>query len=388
MSENNRAGRRALDVAVVGGGQAGLAVGYYLRRAGLSFAIFDAGKCPGGAWRRGWDSLTAFSPALYSSLPGWIMPGGTGKYPSRDEIVGYLSRYEERYELPVHRPARVDEIRRESEHLVVRMGTVRVRARAVVSATGTWSAPRTPDYPGRELFEGEQVHSAYYRSPEPFAGKRVLVVGGGNSGAQILAEVSKVANATWVPLHEPEFLPDDVDGRVLFERASARYSARYSVRNASAQEDHKEGTGGPALSLGHIVMLPPVREARERGVLESVKPFERFYDEGVVWPDGTQEPVDAVIWCTGFKPALDHLKPLGVVGADGRIETSGEAGTHSVVEPRLWLVGYGDWTGYASATLIGAGRTARATAAEISDSLKEESPPATNAAGRPEVQQI
>ena len=107
------------------------------------------------------------------------MPGGTGKYPSRDEIVGYLSRYEERYEFPIHRPARVDEIRRESEPLVVRMGAVRVRAKAVVSATGTWSAPRTPDYPGREVFEGEQIHSSRYRSPEPFADKRVLVVGGG-----------------------------------------------------------------------------------------------------------------------------------------------------------------------------------------------------------------
>ena len=381
MSENNKAGRRVLDVAVVGGGQAGLAVAYYPRRAGLSFAIFDAGEGPGGAWRRGWDSLTAFSPALYSSLPGWIMPGGTGKYPSRDEIVGYLSRYEERYELPIHRPARVDEIRRESEHLVVRMGAVRVRARAVVSATGTWSAPRTPDYPGRKVFEGEQIHSSYYRSPEPFAGKRVLVVGGGNSGAQILAEVSKVADdATWVTLEEPEFLPDDVDGRVLFERASARYSARYA---ASQKREEAESDGGPALSLGNIVMLPPVREARERGALKSVRPFDRFTEHGVVWPDGTEERVDAVVWCTGFGPALDHLRPLGVVGPDGRVATTGAAGTRAAGEPRLWLVGYGDWTGYASATLIGAGRTARATAAEISDFLKKESPPATNAAGRP-----
>lgn len=352
-------GGRVLDVAVVGGGQAGLAVGYYLRRTDLSFAIFDAGEGPGGAWRHGWDSLTAFSPALYSSLPGWIMPGGTERYPSRDETVGYLSRYEERYGLPIHRPARVEEVRREGEHLVVRMGAVRVRARTVVSATGTWSAPRVPDYPGREIFEGEQVHSSRYRSPEPFAGKRVLVVGGGNSGAQILAEVSKVADATsWVTLEEPEFLPDDVDGRVLFERASARYAA--------SQRGEEAGSGaGPALSLGNIVMPPPVREARERGALKSVRPFERFTQGGVVWPNGTEERVDAVIWCTGFGSALEHLRPLGVVGSDGRVKTAGDAGTRAAGEPRLWLVGYGDWTGYASATLIGAGRTARATAGEI-----------------------
>ncbi len=351
---------RVLDVAVVGGGQAGLAVGYYLRRTNLSFAISDAGESPGGAWRHGWDSLTAFSPALYSSLLGWIMPGGTERYPSRDETVGYLSRYEERYGLPIRRPARVEEVRREGEHLVARTGTVRVRARAAVSATGTWGAPRVPDHPGRETFEGEQVHSSRYRSPEPFAGKRVLVVGGGNSGAQILAEVSKVADATsWVTPEEPEFLPDDVDGRVLFERASARYAA------SQRGEEAGSGAAGPDLSLGNIVMLPPVREARERGALRSVRPFGRFTRDGVVWPDGTGERVDAVIWCTGFGPVLEHLRPLGVVGPDGRVRTAGDAGTRAAVEPRLWLVGYGDWTGYASATLIGVGRTARATVGEI-----------------------
>lgn len=351
-----------MDVAVIGGGQAGLAVGYYLGRAGLSFAVFDAGGGPGGAWRHGWDSLTAFSPALYSSLPGRIMPGGTEKYPSRDETVGYLARYEERYGLPVHRPARVEEVRRDGEALNLKVGPARVRARAVVSATGTWSAPRVPDYPGREIFEGEQVHSSRYRSPKPFAGKRVLVVGGGNSGAQIIAEVSKVADATWVTLEEPAFLPDDVDGRILFERASARYAV-------SQRGEEVESGGGPALALGNIVMLPPVREARERGILKSVRPFERFREGGVVWPDGTEEPVDAVVWCTGFGPALEHLRPLGVVDEDGGVETTGAAGTRAAGEPRLWLVGYGDWTGYASATLIGVGRSARATVREMEDAL-------------------
>ena len=367
MSENGGARTRVLDVAVVGGGQAGLAIGYYLRRAGLSFAIFDAEVGPGGAWRHGWDSLRAFSPALYSSLPGWIMPGGVEKYPSRDEIVEYLTRYEERYGLPVYRPTRVEEVCRESEygeHLTLKMGVVRVRARAVVSATGTWSKPHIPEYPGRKDFRGEQLHSAHYRSPERFAGKKVLVVGGGNSAAQILAEVSKVADAVWMTLDEPEFLPDDVDGRILFERASAHYAA--------SRQKGSDGklNGGPALSLGNVVMLPPVREARERGALTSVRPFERFTERGVVWSDGAEETIDAVIWCTGFRPALDHLKPLGVVGTNDRAQTTGAAGTRFREEPRLWLLGYGNWTGYASATLIGAGRTARATAKEIYESLE------------------
>jgi hypothetical protein len=179
----------------------------------------------------------------------------------------------------------------------------------------------------------------------------VLVVGGGNSGAQILAEVSQVADATWVTLKEPTFLPDHVDGRYLFDQATARYRAQQEGRPVPK----------PA-SLGDIVMVPPVRDARERGVLWSVRPFDRFTGEGVVWPDGRDERIDAVIWCTGFKPALEHLRPLGVIEPSGRVELEGN---RSFREPRIWLVGYGDWTGFASATLIGVGRSARAVAAEI-----------------------
>jgi putative flavoprotein involved in K+ transport len=341
---------------VVGGGQAALAVGYYLRRrTDLSFAILDSEDGPGGAWRHGWDSLRGFSPARYSSLPGWLMPGGEDKYPTRDEVVNYLADYEKRYELPVRRPVRVDGIYREEGRLAVEIGHVRLPVRAVVSAIGTWRRPYVPDYPGRGRFRGEQTHSAHYICSEPYVGKRVLVVGGGNSGAQILAEVSRVADTSWVTLKEPTFLPDDVDGRVLFERATRRYR--------SMQEGNEEE---PVEGLGDIVMVPPVKEARDRGALESVRPFRSFAEEGVVWSYGTEEHIDAVIWCTGFRPSLEHLKPLGVIGEDGRVETKG---TRSVLERRLWLVGYGDWTGYASATLVGVGRTARSTVEEIEEEL-------------------
>jgi putative flavoprotein involved in K+ transport len=126
-----------------------------------------------------------------------------------------------------------------------------------VSARGTWQKPYIPDYPGREEFEGLQLHSAWYRSPDQFKGKRILIGGAGNSGAPILAEVSLVADATWVTLEELRFLPDDVDGRVFFDRASERYRA--------LKEGIKESNrGGP---LGQIVMVEPVRQARDRGVL-------------------------------------------------------------------------------------------------------------------------
>lgn len=114
-------------------------------------------------------------------------------------------------------------------------------------------------------------------------------------------------------------------------------------------------------------MVPPVKEARDRGVLNSVRPFIRFTTAGVVWADGTETHVDAVVWCTGFRPATGHLRALGVVGTGGRVDVADQ---RAVEEPRLWLQGYGNWTGAASATLIGAGRTARELAPRIKEALQ------------------
>lgn len=347
---------RHREVVVIGGGQAGLAMGFYLRRTELSWTILDEQPGPGGSWPRTWDSLRLFSPARFSSLPGWLMPGGTDAYPTRDETIGYLAEYEARYEFPVERPVHVRGVTREEGHLRIDTDRGAWTADAVVSATGTWASPILPDVPGRETFRGVQLHSAAYRNPDAFAGKRVLVVGGGNSGAQVLAEVSRVADATWVTLDEPRFLPDHVDGRYLFDQATALYRAQ------------KEGRPPPPpADLGDVVMVPPVREARDRGVLRAVRPFARMTDRGVVWPDGREEDVDAVIWCTGYRAALQHLRPLGIVQADGRVAVRG---TRSVREPRLWLVGYGNWTGFASATLVAVGRGARATVDEIAAALR------------------
>jgi putative flavoprotein involved in K+ transport len=345
-----------LDVAVIGGGQAGLACAYFLRRAGLSFAILDGERGAGGAWLHAWDTLRLFSPAQWSSLPGWPMPAAEDGYPTRDEVIDYLHRYEERYGLAVERPVEVEGIARDGDRFTLATDRGLRQARAVISATGTWRHPFRPAYPDQHLFQGRQVHSAQYRSPGEFAHQRVLVVGGGNSGAQILAELSLVANVTWVTPTPPSFLTDDVDGRVLFERATARWRA--------AQEGHSVDV--PTGGFGDIVMVPPVKEARTRGVMHSVAPFSRFVQDGVVWRDGSGSDVDAVIWCTGFRPALSHLAPLDLVHDEGRVRTNG---TRSVDEPMLWLVGYGDWTGSASATLIGVMRTARTTVAEIVGAL-------------------
>jgi len=340
------------DVIIIGGGQAGLSLGYFLRRTQRSFLILDAEGGPGGAWRHAWESLCLFSPANWSSLAGWLMPATAQAFPTRDEVIDYLGRYEDRYGLPVRRPILVNAVERSNDGLIVRSGDNAWQARAVVSATGNWRHPHIPTYPGREAFTGMQLHSADYVSPAPFVGQRVLIIGGGNSGAQILAEVSQVAETSWVTEKPPHFLPDDVDGRVLFERATERWRAQQEGRTT----EHLPG------GFGDIVMVPPVDQARSRNVLHAREPFARFTPHGVQWADGSEAAIDTVIWCTGFRPALSHLQPLGITDDTGRVPVTG---TRSSAEPRLWLVGYGDWTGMASATLIGVMRTARSTAQEI-----------------------
>ncbi|MFE5374094.1 ArsO family NAD(P)H-dependent flavin-containing monooxygenase [Streptomyces mirabilis] len=345
-------------VVVIGGGQAGLAAGYHLRRLGLDFVILDAQTTPGGAWQHAWDSLRLFSPAAYSSLPGRLMPPQSGEtYPDVQHVVEYLADYEKRYELPVERAVRVLGVHRDGGLLRVETDSGTWHARASISATGTWWRPFIPNIPGQATFEGRQLHTAAYRSPANFAGQRVIVVGGGNSGAQIAADLAHDTRLTWVTQRPPRFLADNIDGRALFDAATARRRA--------LDEGHTD-TGGVA-SLGDIVAVPPVREARDRGLLKAAPMFSRLTRGGVEWADGTCAEADAVIWCTGFRPALSHLAPLQLRGRRGHIATTR---TRAVDEPRLHLLGYGDWTGPASATLIGVGRPARDASREIAQLVR------------------
>jgi putative flavoprotein involved in K+ transport len=342
---------RHADVVVVGGGQAGLAAGYYLRRAGIDFTILDAQATPGGAWQHAWDSLHLFSPAAYSSLPGRLMPTQAGKtFPDVSHVLDYLADYEKRYELPVQRGVRVEAVHDQAPLLHVRTDSGAFTARAVISATGTWWRPFLPAVPGREHFQGRRRHTVDYRSPWDYAGQRVIVVGGGNSGAQVAADLAPHATVRWVTQRPARYLPDEIDGSALFELATRRVQS-----------------GGPRISdLGDIVAVPPVRAARDAGLIPDHRMFDSLTADGARWADGGIWPCDAIIWCTGFRPALSHLSPLGLRTEGDRIPTEG---TRAVADPRIHLLGYGDWTGPASATLIGVGRTARGATREIAELL-------------------
>ena len=178
------------DVIVVGAGQAGLAMGYFLAGQGRSFKILEAAESPAAAWRERWDSLKLFTPARYDALPGLAFPGDPWHYPGRDEVVAYLTDYVRHFELPVEFNSRVRAIRKTNGTYLVELDDRAYEADQVVVATGPFQVPFVPPIAKRLGPEVVQLHSTAYRNPEGIPEERVLLVGGGNTGFQIAEELS------------------------------------------------------------------------------------------------------------------------------------------------------------------------------------------------------
>ena len=312
------------DVIIVGGGQAALATAYYLRKHGIDPLILDNQPAPGGSWRSVWPSMTLFSTPGFSNLPGIQMPDYDG-FPPASHVIDYLSSYEKRYELRVQRPVNVTHVTHDGTfHLTSDVGDF--KSRQLIAATG--NRPFVPHYPGTT--SAKQWHSANYPGPEPFESSRVAVVGAANSGAQIAAElILSDIDTTWFTRHEPRWMPDDVDGRVLFKRNRQRALA--IARG--------EPEPGPSDSIGDIVVLPSVRKARDSGALTWTPMFSSLDDVHA----------DHLIWCTGFRPALSPFR--------------------SVDSNLIEFVGYGDWVGPGAATIMGVGPFAKRAAERVAARL-------------------
>jgi thioredoxin reductase len=349
-----------LDCIVIGGGQAGLACGYYLQKTNLNYLILDEQEKAGGAWLHTWDSLRIFSPPEQSSLPGYIMPKDDNEYPSKNHVINYLSDYEKRYNLPMERPVSVKDVDFDGEIYFVKSDTGMVfKSKTVIAATGTWKNPYLPNFIGLDKFQGRILHSASYKSPETFEGKNIMIIGAGNSAAQIYADLFGKANLYWCTKESPTFLPDYVDGRYLFNTATSRYK-EYLKSGEKKAENH----------LGFIVQVEPVKKLVKEENMLYYDMFEYFTENEAVWKDGKKAKIDVIIYCTGFKSSISYLENLKIMH-NNRIKTKG---TRAENIKGLWLVGFGDWTGYASATLIGVGRTAKKTVEEIREYLQIISP--------------
>ncbi|MFT4295157.1 MAG: FAD-dependent oxidoreductase [Micropruina sp.] len=348
-------------VVVIGAGQAGLSAGYHLARRGYasalteldaerSFVMLDADQHPGGAWQHRWESLRMATVNGIFDLPGFPKPPIAADEPSRTAVPRYFAAFEDAMRLPILRPVTVGTVTpstgtRADGHsdgdLLVDSSAGRWRTTAIINATGTWTNPVLPSYPGQDTFRGRQLHTRDYLAAEEFAGLRVAIVGGGISAVQQLEEISRSATVYWYTRREPvfrggEFRPE-TEGREIIATVTADAEA-----------------GNPARSVVSYTGLgwaPYAIAARERGVLDRRPMFTRIEPDGVREADGRVTPVDAILWATGFRPALRHLDPLGLRNARGGIAVRG---TQVVADPRIHLIGFGP-----SQSTVGANRAGR-----------------------------
>jgi putative flavoprotein involved in K+ transport len=307
LTRGERAGGR-LDVAVIGAGQAGLAVGHFLGRQGRSFVILEAADAVAAAWRDRWDSLVLFTPRRYDALPGLAFPGDPDGYPTRDEVVDYLERYAAEFELPVQLSSRVRSLSAEDGTFVVELDGRRIEADQVVVATGPFQVPNLPALADRLAPEVFQTHSAGYRRPSDVPLGTVVVVGGGNTGFQIAKELSTTHAVQLAIGSRQTPLPQKALGRDIF----------WWLTKLGLLEKTVESRLGRRAQHRDMLIGSSPRELRRRYAVGLKPRVVGASGRTLSFADGSELDADAVIWATGFR--LDHswiglpvLEPTGRV---------------------------------------------------------------------------
>jgi putative flavoprotein involved in K+ transport len=295
------------DVVVVGAGQAGLAIGNLLARRGRRFVIFDRAVSIGSAWRERWDSLTLFTPRRYDGLPGLDFPGDPDGYPHRDEVIGYLERYAETFELPIALESEVEKVTAEDGGFRLEVAGTDVRTDQVVVATGPFQTPYVPGLADGLEADVFQAHSTAYREPGGVPGARVLVVGGGNTGFQIAKELSRTHDVVLSVGSRQRPLPQRPFGRDLFS-----WLTTFRFFDVTA-----ESRLGRRLRSRDTLIGSSPREVRRLGV-ELTPRAVAVSGRTVRFEDGSEVEVDAVIWATGYRPDYSWIE-LPVFDADERV---------------------------------------------------------------------
>jgi putative flavoprotein involved in K+ transport len=343
------------DLVIVGAGSAGLATGALLRRGGIEPLLVEAGPEPGAAWRERYDRLHLHTPRLLSGLPGRRIPRRFGRWLARDDVLEYLSAYAEGESLDIRTGTRVGRIERNGDLWHLDIAGSPLAARDVIVATGYNGRPLVPDWPGRKTFTGELVHSDEYRNPTPYRGRDVLVVGVGNSGAEIATDVAEGgASRTRLSVRTPPQIvrratagiPAQLIGIAIKRMPPgwvdpiSKAQRRLSIPDLAAQGLPRPEVGvrttfiatgtTPVLDVGIV-------DAVRHGRVEIVAAVDAFDGPHVLLADGSRIDPDAVIAATGFRAGLDELVGhLDILDARGLpLATDGEP-----VLPGLWFVGF------------------------------------------------
>jgi thioredoxin reductase len=358
---------RHATVVVIGAGQAGLSAAYHLAQRGFTsalddpdgertFVVLDAERAAGGAWQHRWESLHMSTVNGIFDLPGYPKPPIDSEEPSRDAIPRYFAAFEQHFGLPIVRPVTVTAVDRVDANphgqFTVDTSTGTWLTDFLINATGTWTNPVLPRYPGADDFLGRQLHTSEYVSADEFIGQRVAIVGGGISALQQLEEISRGATTFWYTRREPVFLDREFVPETVGHDAVAKVIADVEAGRPTGSVVSYTGLGWTAYALA----------ARDRGVLVRRPMFTRIEAHGVREADGTLTSLDAILWATGFRAALGHLDHLHLRNELGGIAMTG---TQVTSDPRIHLIGFGP-----SQSTVGANRAGRNAVAGIARILR------------------
>ena len=342
---------KRIHTLVIGGGQAGLSVGYHLAKRGLPFLILDANQRTGDAWRKRWDSLRLFTPARYAGLPGFPFPARGDSFPTKEQMASYLESYAERFHFPVQHGVTVDGLSKQGDRFVATTGDSRFEARNVVVAMANYQHPRVPAF-AADLDPGIlQLHSHGYRNPSQLKKGGVLIVGVGNSGADIGVELAH-SHQTWISGQESGHIPFPIESFL------ARFFLVRIVRFIGHHVLSMATPIGRKLRPKLLARSAPLVRVKPQDLIkagiERVSRVVGVRNGRPLLADDRTLDVNNVIWCTGYHPGFSWID-LPIFGGDGRpIHQRGIVTT----EPGMYFVGLHFLYSMTSATVMGVGRDA------------------------------
>jgi len=309
LQSNTMVASNDYEVLVVGGGQAGLGIGYYLKKSGLHFVILDAHEKTGDPWRERWDSLKLFTPRPFAALPGKKLSKRYSYYPTKDETAEYMEAYADEFALPIHHGCTVEKVTKQGDRFIVETTDTVYRAKQIVIATGPYNRPFIPDAATGLDTTVYQLHSSDYKNPAQIPRGDVLVVGGGNSGAQIAEDLHHTHSVTLATSGEPRFLPESIGGLSIYWLFYIFGLLRGRKRSVAAWYiDRKKeavlGQNTEVLIRENKVQLIPYRVTGCEGTKVS-------------FDDGSSRQVSSVIWTTGFKADYSWIDIDGVTNEEG-----------------------------------------------------------------------
>jgi putative flavoprotein involved in K+ transport len=355
-----------IDTAIIGGGQSGLSVGYQLAQRGLPFVILDANARVGDAWRNRWDSLRLFTPARYDGLAGMPFPAPRRSFPTKDEMADYLEAYAQKFALPVRTNVRVERITRSRDGFLVTAGDTTLESRNVVVAMANFQRPRVPAFASGLNADIAQLHSLDYRGPQQLRDGAVLIVGAGNSGAEIALETVRDGRRTWVSGRDTGHVPFRIDSRIALDvLVPIIFRVVFHRVLSRATPIGRKASIGANAHGGPLIRVKP-RQLAAAGV-ERVGRTVGTRDGKPLLDDGRTLDVGNVIWCTGFDPGFSWID-LPVFDANGDpVHRRGVAPG----APGLYFVGLHFLYAMSSTMIHGVERDAAYVASAIADRARQ-----------------